>query len=76
MENSLKIIFVGSDIEANYVASLLEENNIKCVLRNALAQSFTIGWVDGTPTSSTEISVNEEDTEKALKIIDEYLNEE
>jgi len=76
MENSLNIIFVGSDIEANYVASLLEENNVRCVLRNALAQSFTIGWVDGTPTSSTEISVNEKDTEKALKIIDEYLNEE
>lgn len=74
MENSLNIVFVGSDIEANYVASLLEENDIRCVVRNALAQSFTIGWVDGTPTSSTEISVNEEDTERALDIIQNYKN--
>ena len=30
MENNLVNLFVGSDIEANYIASLLIDNNIKC----------------------------------------------
>lgn len=76
MENTLNTIFIGSDIEANYVASLLNENNIECVLLNSLSQSIAAGWVNGTPSSSTELSVNKEDTEKAIQIIDKYLNEE
>ncbi|MCQ2317616.1 MAG: DUF2007 domain-containing protein [Bacteroidales bacterium] len=75
MENTLNIVFIGSDIEANYVASLLKENNIECVLHNSLTQSIAAGWVNGTTSSSTELSVNKEDTEKAIQIIDKYLNE-
>lgn len=76
MENTLNIVFVGSDIEANYVASLLKENKIECVLHNSLSQSIAAGWVNGTASSSTELSVNKEDTENATQIIDKYLNEE
>jgi len=72
MENSLEIVFIGSDIDAIYVVSLLKENNIECVSRNALQQSISIGWVDGTPSSSTEVYVNEEDAKKAMKIIENY----
>ena len=75
MENTLNIVFIGSDIEANYVASLLKENNIECVLHNSPSQSIAAGWVNGTASSSTELSVNKEDTEKAIQIIDKYLNE-
>ncbi len=75
MESTLNVVYVGSDIEANYIVSILKDNGIECYLRNNLYQSTIAGWVDGTPSSSTEISVCEEDTEKALQIIDNYEKE-
>lgn len=75
MEKSLDIVFIGSDIEANYVASLLNENNIECILHNSLNQSIAVGWVNGTSSASTELSVKEEDKPLALKIIHNYQYE-
>lgn len=76
MISRLTVVFVGSEIEANYVASLLEENDIKCCTRNALYQSQIVGWIDNrTQSSSTDVYVYEEDTEKALKIIENYQHD-
>ena len=36
MEKDLINLFVGSDIEASYIASLLEENGIPYILRNTM----------------------------------------
>ncbi|MCQ2322058.1 MAG: DUF2007 domain-containing protein [Bacteroidales bacterium] len=75
MGNTSNVVYVGSDIEANYVASILKDNGIECYTRNRLYQSAIAGWVDGTESTSTEVSVNEEDEEKALRIIDNYEKE-
>lgn len=74
MENNLIEIFIGSDIDANYISSILIENNIDCIVENTLTQSLSAGWVDGSQYNSTSICVNINDIDKAKQIIDEYLD--
>lgn len=74
MENNMIKIFIGSDIDANYISSLLVENDIDCIIENTLTQSLSAGWVDGSQYNSTSICVNINDAKKAKQIINEYLD--
>ena len=76
MENRFESVFIGTDIEANYIAAMLQDENIPCIVRNNFQSSITTGWADGNSDQSTELLVNAEDFEKAMKIVDSYLNEE
>ena len=76
MENRFESIFLGTDIEANYIAAMLQDENIPCIVRNNFQSSITVGWADGNSYQSTELLVNAEDVEKAMKVVDTYLNEE
>ena len=76
MENNLVKLFIGSDIEANYIASLLHDNNVECILRNSLEESVIAGWVSGSQNASTFIYIESDDVEKAKMILDEYLDNE
>lgn len=73
MRSNLIEIFVGSDIETNYIASLLIENQIQCFVQNQLEGSLSAGWVNGSAYSSSVIRVDIYDAEKARSIISEYL---
>lgn len=73
MENNLVNLFVGSDIEANYIASLLIDNNIKCFVQNTLEESMSAGWASGSYDNSSIVRVDISDAEKAKTIINEYL---
>lgn len=72
MEKNLIDIFVGSDIEANYIASLLIDNQIQCFVENQLGSSLSAGWVNGSQYSSSIIRIDINDVDKAKKIINEY----
>lgn len=72
MKNNLVDIFVGSDIEVNYIASLLIENQIQCFIENLLGSSLSAGWVNGSQYSSSTIRINIDDVDKARNIITEY----
>ena len=72
MKNNLVDIFVGSDIEVNYIASLLIENQIQCFIENQLGSSLSAGWVNGSQYSSSTICININDVDKARNIITEY----
>ena len=74
MDIKLTKIFLGTDIEANYIAAMLQDEDINCVVRNAFQASITVGWADGNPSQSTELFVNESDVEKARKIVENYMN--
>ena len=76
MEKAIVKVFIGTDIEANYIAALLMDNDIQCMVRNAFQASVSAGWADGNPMQSTVIFVYEEDAEKALGIVDKYLEGE
>lgn len=73
MKNNLIKVFIGSDIEANYIASLLIDNHIQCIVQNELEGSLSAGWVNGSAYNSSIIQVDIADTEKANDIIKEYF---
>lgn len=73
MKNDLVNIFIGSDIEANYIAALLNDNQIKCVVQNTLEESLSAGWVSGSTYNSSIIRVEVDKAEKSKQIIEEYL---
>ena len=76
MEKGLESIFIGTDIEANYIAAMLNEESIQCFVRNDFQSSLGAGWADGSPEQSTELLVYTEDAEKAKAVVDSYLNNE
>ena len=43
-------------------------------IENALTQSLSAGWVNGSQYNSTSICVNINDAKKARQIINEYLD--
>jgi hypothetical protein len=73
MKNDLVKIFIGSDIEANYIASLLIENQIQCIVHNQLEGSLSAGWVNGSAYNSSIIQIDISDAEQAKNIINEYF---
>lgn len=75
MKNNYTEIFAGSDIETNYIASILSDNGINYIIENTLSNSISAGWVNGTPYCSTTIKVIDSDIRKAKEIIDEYLKQ-
>lgn len=73
MKNDLVNIFIGSDIEANYIAALLNDNQIKCLVQNTLEESLSAGWVSGSTYNSSIIRVEIDESEKSKQLIEEYL---
>ena len=76
MKKGLVKIFIGTDIEANYIAAMLNEESIQCFVRNNFESSLAAGWADGSSDQSTELLVYPDDAEKAQKVVDSYLNNE
>lgn len=72
MENNLIEIFTGSEIDANYIASILSENEIDFILVNTLNQSVSAGWASGSSYNCSIIRVHFEDADRTLKLINEY----
>lgn len=75
MKSDLVNVYTGSDIEANFIASLLIDNQIECNVRNVLEESISAGWASGSTFNSTIIRVDIADVEKAKHIINEYLKD-
>lgn len=73
MKSDLVNIFIGSDIESNYIASLLIDNQIQCYVQNTLEESLSAGWVSGSTYNSTILRVEIDDAEKSKQIIEEYF---
>ncbi len=75
MSEDLKHVFSGTLVEAGFVSEILEENGIGVISRNPLRESVIAGWASGGLSDETlRLFVNKDDEEKALKLIEEYLN--
>ena len=70
---SLKNVFTGSVLEADYVKSLLEENGIGAMVRNTMGESLVAGWVSGGPEDAGLVYVIENHEERQNNIIEDYL---
>ena len=72
-QDSVKLIFTGSVLEANFVKSLLEENGIGAMVRNTMGESLVAGWVSGGPEDSGLVYVTDSHEEEAKRLIEDYF---
>jgi hypothetical protein len=71
--DSLKNVFTGTVLEANFIKSLLEENGIGAMVRNTIDESFAAGWASGATEDAGLVYVIENHEEEAKRIVEDYL---
>ena len=71
MENELKRIYSGSLVNAEFIGSVLEENDIQVLIRNFQEESLVAGWAANTIKGDASVFVFAKDYEKAMLLLDE-----
>lgn len=71
MENELKKIYSGSVVNAEFIGSVLEQNDIQFLIRNYQEESLVAGWAAGTIKGDASVFVFDMDYESAMLLLDE-----
>ena len=67
--NELIHIYSGSFLNAQFVANVLDENNIKCMVKDDYQNSIIAGWVSPGSENSVRMFVAKKDVEAAKEAI-------
>ena len=62
-------IYSGSFLNAQFVANVLDENNIKCMIKDDYQNSIIAGWVSPGSENSVRVFVAKKDVEAAKEVI-------
>jgi len=62
-------IYSGSFLNAQFVANVLDENNIKCMIKDDYQNSIIAGWVSPGSENSVRVFVEKKDVEAAKEAI-------
>ena len=62
-------IYSGSLINAQFIGNILDENNIKCMVKDDYQNSIIAGWVSPGSENSVRVFVAKKDVEAAKEII-------
>ena len=62
-------IYSGSFLNAQFVANVLDENNIKCMVKDDYQNSIIAGWVSPGSENSVRVFVAKKDVEAAKEAI-------
>ena len=62
-------IYSGSFLNAQFVANVLDENNIKCMVKDDYQNSIIAGWVSPGSENSVRVFVAKKDIETAKEVI-------
>ena len=62
-------IYSGSFLNAQFVANVLDENNIKCIVKDDYQNSIIAGWVSPGSENSVRVFVTKKDVEAAKEAI-------
>lgn len=68
-DSFLKIIYSGSFVNAQHIAGILEEGNIKCVIKDEFHSSMMAGWAAPGTENAVRVMVAKEDLEQAINTI-------
>ncbi len=68
-DSYLKIIYSGSFVNAQYIAGILEEGEIHCVIKDEFQSSMMAGWASPGTENSVRVMVAKEDLNKAVEAI-------
>lgn len=71
MENELKRIYSGSLVNAEFIGSVLAENDIQFLIRNFQEESLLAGWAANTIKGEASVYVFNKDYDKAMLLLDE-----
>ena len=71
MENEIKRVYSGSIVNAEFIGSVLAENDIQYLIRNFQEESLVAGWAAGTIQGDASVYVFEKDYDKAMLLLDE-----
>ena len=62
-------IYSGSFLNAQFVANVLDENNIKCMVKDDYQNSIIAGWVSPGSENSVRVFVAKKDVDAAKEVI-------
>ena len=62
-------IYSGSFLNAQFIANILDENNIKCMVKDDYQNSIIAGWVSPGSENSVRVFVAKKDVEEAKEVI-------
>ena len=71
MDNEIKRVYSGSVVNAEFIGSVLEGNDIQFLIRNFQEESLVAGWAAGTIKGDASVYVFEKDYDKAMLLLDE-----
>lgn len=70
----LILLFTGSEINANVLQEILQDNQIGCLVKNDMKSGLTAGFGGGYVEAEARLYVSEKNIEKAKVLLDEFLN--
>ncbi len=73
---NLDCVYVGTALNANYLKSALQENEIQCIVRNLLQESSAAGFAAASTNNAAKVFVAEQDFERAEEIVFNLFEEE
>lgn len=76
MENEIKKVYTGSYMNAEFIGSVLEENDIRFLIRNFQQESLLAGWAANVIKGEASVYVFSEDYDKAMLLLDEIEESE
>ena len=62
-------IYSGSFLNAQFIGNVLDENNIKCMVKDDYQNSIIAGWVSPGSENSVRVFVAKKDVEAAKELI-------
>lgn len=76
MENEIKKVYTGSYMNAEFISSVLEQNNIRFLIRNYQQEGLLAGWAANVIKGDAAVYVFSEDYDKAMLLLDEIKESE
>ena len=67
-------IYSGSFLNAQFIANILDENKIKCMVKDDYQNSIIAGWVSPGSENSIRVYVAKKDVETAKEVIKNARN--
>lgn len=71
MDNEIKQIYAGSVVNAEFIGSVLEENEIQFLIRNFQEESLVAGWAANVIKGEASVYVFAKDYDRAMLLLDE-----
>jgi phosphoribosylpyrophosphate synthetase len=67
----LKIVYSGSLINAQFIAGVLETNDVECIIQDDFHSSMMAGWADPGTENTVRVLVAKGDLSQAVTCIKE-----